>query len=115
MGKMTWFEHWIKRLCKHESHSRFALAFLGIPFALFILKQRKKYKKDPEAEASIYSGAQYVAAIGRNQFGFETRATKSFEHALSVLLGNEIMSHVFNLILIISEQSKLEMMTKGFL
>jgi hypothetical protein len=49
--KMTWFEHWIKRLCKHESHSRFALAFLGIPLALFIMKQRKKYKKDPEPEA----------------------------------------------------------------
>ena len=49
--KMTWFEHWIKRMCKHEAHSRFALAFLGIPFFLFIMKQRKKYKKDPEPEA----------------------------------------------------------------
>lgn len=44
----------------------------------------------------MFSGSQYVASIGRNQFGFETRATKSFEHVMGVMLGNEIMNHILN-------------------
>jgi hypothetical protein len=44
----------------------------------------------------LFSGAQYVANIGRNTFGFETRAGKSFEHVLSSVLGQEIMTHILN-------------------
>ena len=38
----------------------------------------------------------YIASIGRNQYGFETRVTKSFEHSLSVLLGKDILGHIFS-------------------
>lgn len=47
---MTWFEHWIKRLCKHEAYARFSLAFFGVPFIVFLNKSRKRFKKDPEPE-----------------------------------------------------------------
>jgi hypothetical protein len=38
----------------------------------------------------------YVATIGRNQYGYESRVTKSFEHSLSVLFGKEILGHIFS-------------------
>jgi hypothetical protein len=44
----------------------------------------------------LFTGAQYVANIGRNPFGFETRVGKSFEHVISVALGGEIMTHILN-------------------
>lgn len=44
----------------------------------------------------MYSGAEYVATLGRNSYGFESRAAKSFEHAISVVLGGEIMTHILN-------------------
>lgn len=43
-----------------------------------------------------FTGAMYIATIGRNQYGYETRVTKSFEHSLSVLLGKEILGHIFS-------------------
>ena len=43
-----------------------------------------------------FTGAMYIASIGRNQYGYETRVTKSFEHSLSVLLGKEILGHIFS-------------------
>ena len=45
---------------------------------------------------AYFSGAQFVAAIGRNQYGYETRVTKSFEHSLSILLGKEILGHTLS-------------------
>ncbi len=51
--KMTWFEHWIKRICKHEAYARFSLAFLGIPLFVFLNKSRKRFQKDPEPEPGI--------------------------------------------------------------
>ncbi len=61
-----------------------------------IFKARKRRTRYLWINIDIYSGPQYVAAIGRNQYGFETRASKSFEHLLSVLLGREIFSHILN-------------------
>jgi len=48
--KMTWFEHWVKRICKHEAHARFALAFIGVPLFFFLNKCRNRFMKDPEPE-----------------------------------------------------------------
>ena len=37
-----------------------------------------------------------MASIGRNQYGFETRASRSFEHIISIVLGSEILGHILN-------------------
>lgn len=95
--RFLWTEHWLRRLCKHEAYHRFLLAFVGLPFMAWVLKTRGRFRPlGNTEEESFYSGAQYVASIGRNQFGFETRATKSFEHAMSVILGKDILGHILS-------------------
>jgi hypothetical protein len=44
----------------------------------------------------LYTGPEYIGALGRNPYGYETRVGKSFEHVISVLLGGEIMTHILN-------------------
>lgn len=94
--RSLWLEHILKRFTKHEAHTRFFLFFVVGPFLFFLNKSKKRFSKDPEPEPFLYSGPQYVATIGRNQMGFETRAAKSFEHVMSIILGNEIMNHILN-------------------
>ncbi len=94
--RSLWLEHWLKRITKHEAHTRFFIFFCIIPFFAYINKSRKRFMKDPDPEEILYSGPQYVATIGRNQMGFETRAAKTFEHVMSIILGEEIMGHILN-------------------
>jgi hypothetical protein len=63
---------------------------------MFLNKSKKRFSNVPEKEEVLFSGPQYVAAIGRNKTGFETRAAKTFEHIMSIVLGEEIMSHILN-------------------
>ena len=94
--RSLWLEHWLKRFTKHEAHTRFFLFFVVVPFLAFLNKSKKRFTKDAEPEEVLYSGPQYVATIGRNQTGFETRAAKTFEHVMSIILGGEIMGHILN-------------------
>lgn len=94
--RMMWFEHWVKRMVQHEFYMRIFGAWITIPFLFWAFKTYKRFKPLKEEDETIFSGAQYVASIGRNQFGFETRATKSFEHTLAVLLGSEILGHILS-------------------
>lgn len=94
--RSLWLEHWLKRFCKHEAHMRFLIFFAIFPLASFLNKSRKRFLTPPEKEEVLYSGPQYVAAIGRNKTGFETRAAKTFEHVMSIVLGEEIMGHILN-------------------
>jgi hypothetical protein len=74
--KTTFIEHIGRRLFKHDAYLRFFGAICFIPFFFFLNKQRNKYKALPEPESSPYSNAQLIANIGRNPYGFETRANK---------------------------------------
>lgn len=94
--RTVFLEHWIKRFCKHEAFSRLFLLTVGLPVAAYLNGLNKRFKAPAPKEQSLYSGAQFVATIGRNHYGFETRATKSFEHVLGVLLGKEILGHILN-------------------
>lgn len=94
--RTAWLEHWLKRLCKHEGHYRPIAAVIGFPFVAWCFKTWKRFSPLPEPEDTIYSSSQYIASIGRNQFGFETRAAKSFEHVISVVLGSEILGHILS-------------------
>ena len=94
--RTIWLEHWIKRMCKHEAYSRYIGMFIVVPMWLWIFSTYKRFKPLPKPEESLYSGAQFVASIGRNQFGYETRAAKSFEHAMGVVLGKEILGHILS-------------------
>lgn len=95
---MSWPVHFVKRVCKHDFHFRAFNMFFGLPFFLFLLNQRKKFKpKKEEKKENYYGYAQYVANIGRNHYGFETRVTKSFEHTLSAVVGDEVLNHILNM------------------
>lgn len=90
-----YFEHWLRRLCKHEAFSRTFVWFVMIPFWIYVYKTFKRFRPvSNNEEESLFSGAQFVSVIGRNHYGFESRASKSFEHALGVLLGKEILGHI---------------------
>lgn len=95
--RVTFVEHWFKRMAKLEGNQHFMFAVLMVPFYVYLYKTYKRFQlpKDKEEEP-IFTTAQYIASLGRNQYGFETRATKSFEHAFSVLLGSEILGHILN-------------------
>jgi hypothetical protein len=94
--RSLWLEHWLKRFTKHEAHTRFFLFFCVVPMLAFLSNSRKRFQKEADKEPNLYSGSQYVATIGRNQTGFETRAAKTFEHVMSIVLGEEIMGHILN-------------------
>jgi len=94
--RSLWLEHILRRMTKHEAHTRFFLFFVVGPMLFWLNKTKKRFAAEPEPEPFLYSGPQYVAAIGRNQMGFESSAAKSFEHVMSIILGNEIMSHILN-------------------
>lgn len=92
--RTSFLEHIGRRLFKHEAYLRFFGAFCFFPFIAFLLKQRSKYKKQKEAQPSIYSASQLVANIGRNNWGYETRPNSSFEKTISVLIGGDLMNHI---------------------
>jgi hypothetical protein len=92
--KTTYLEHIGRRLFKHESNLRFFGAVCFWPFLFFLIKQKGKYKQPKEEEPIIYSAAHTIANIGRNNYGFETRANNSFEMGMSVLVGGELLSHI---------------------
>ena len=94
--RTTFIEHIARRLFKHEAYLRFFGAFCFIPFLFFLWKQRSKYRQPQQPEPSIYSTAQLIANIGRNTYGFETRANRSFEQALSVVVGGDLMNHILS-------------------
>ncbi len=94
--RMIWFDHWLNRMSKHEGHARFFSAIVILPFLAWSFKTYKRFTPLKEQEEQIFSNSQYIANIGRNQFGFETRATKSFEHAIAVILGGEILGHILS-------------------
>jgi hypothetical protein len=94
--RTTFIEHVARRLFKHEAYLRFFGAFCFIPFLFFLWKQRSKYRQTKQPEPSIYSTAQLIANIGRNTYGFETRANRSFEQALSVVVGGDLMNHILS-------------------
>lgn len=96
-ARTIWVEHWVRRFCKHEAYSRYAFTYILTPFFLYLYSQYKRFKPLPKPEESVFSGAQYVANIGRNQYGYETRATRSFEHMASVVFGAEIMTHILDI------------------
>jgi hypothetical protein len=84
-------------MTKHEAYSRYMGMFIAVPFLAWAHKTYKRFRPLSNTEdESVYSGAQYIAAIGRNQYGFETRAAKSFEHVLSIVLGGEILGHILS-------------------
>lgn len=95
--RTIWLEHWLKRICKHEMYSRPFIYLVVIPFYAYLYKTYKRFQPPKKPGQEIFSGAQYVAAIGRNHYGFETRATQSFEHAISALLGKNILSHILSM------------------
>ncbi len=94
--RTTFTEHIMRRFFKHESYLRFFSAFCIAPFIFFLVKQRSKYKVLPEPEEPAYSTPQLIANIGRNHFGFETRANRSFEQVMSVVVGGSLLSHILN-------------------
>ena len=67
-----------------------------IPFFFWLFKTFKRFSAAKEEDKTIYNNNQYVATIGRNHYGFESRATKSFEHVISVLLGSDILGHILS-------------------
>lgn len=95
--RTVWMEYWIRRFCKHEAYSRTFMGYVVMPFFLYMYTSYKRFQPLKAQDESIYSGSQYVASIGRNHYGFETRAAKSFEHAMSVALGSEILTHILSL------------------
>ena len=95
--RTIWMEYWIRRFCKHEAYSRPFLYAVVTPAFAYIYSTYKRFQPLKTEEASIYSGSQYVASLGRNHYGFETRAAKSFEHAMSVALGSDILTHILAL------------------
>ena len=94
--RVPYFYYWYRRLTKHEAIARYMGATVFLPFLVWLNSQKKRFAALPKEEESLYSGAQYVATIGRNQYGFETRAAKSFEHGLSTVLGVEIFGHILS-------------------
>lgn len=94
--RTSYIEHWLRRMGKHEAHARTFASFVLLPFAFWLFKTFKRFRPVKEEEEMIYNSDQYVASIGRNPYGFETRATKSFESAIGVLLGKEILNHILS-------------------
>jgi len=95
--RSVWFNHWLYRMTKHEAHARFFGYMCILPFFSFAFKTINRFRpKVIKEEESLYSSAQFIATISRNQYGFETRASKSFEHAIGVLLGKNMMSHILS-------------------
>lgn len=94
--RTTFIEHIARRFFKHEAYLRFFGAMCFVPFIVFCFKQRSKYKKLKEPEQSIYSTPQLIANIGRNHFGFETRANRSFEQVLAIVVGGDLLNHILN-------------------
>jgi len=95
--RTVWLEHWLKRFCKHEAYSRSFIIFCIFPLYGYLFSTYKRFQPLKKSGTEYFSGAQYVANIGRNHYGFETRATKSFEHAMSTLLGRDILSHILSM------------------
>lgn len=93
--RTVWLEHWVRRFCRHEAYSRAFGYLIVLPMFLYLYKTYNRFKPEKKKDdTSIYSGAQFVAALGRNQYGFESRVSKSFEHSIGVIMGKEIMSHI---------------------
>lgn len=94
--KYVYFDHWLRRFTKTEGAFRFVGAYLFLPFLFWAYKTYKRFGIPPKEEESLYSEVQQVANLSRNPYGFETRAAKSFEHMLGILLGKEIMGHILS-------------------
>jgi len=94
--RTTFIEHIARRLFKHEAYVRFFGAFCFVPFIFFLFKQKGKYKALKEAEPSIYSTPMLVASTGRNAYGFETRANRSFEQGISTVVGGDLLNHILS-------------------
>ena len=91
-----WIDHWIRRMTKHECFNQIFWPMVILPFIAYAFKIRKRFKTLPEQEETVFSGSQFVAFIGRNHWGYETRASKSFESAINTLMGKDIISHITN-------------------
>lgn len=94
--RTSYIEHWLRRMGKHESNARLFASFVLIPLFAWLYKTFKRFKPLKPEEEAFYNEDQYVATIGRNQYGYETRAAKSFEHVLSIVLGKEILNHILS-------------------
>lgn len=92
--RVTLFDHWVRRMCKHEAFTRYFMVAVWAPFVFFLYKQKKKFSPLPPKEESYYEVPQIVANIGRNAYGYETRAGKSFEHIMSVIMGGDLLNHI---------------------
>ena len=95
--RTTFIEHFARRLFKHEAYVRFFGAFCVLPFVFFLYKQYSKYRLPKNLDQVVYSTPQLIANIGRNNYGYETRTTKSFEMTLSVLLGGDLLNHILSM------------------
>lgn len=89
-------DYWIQRFFKHEAHSRLFYAAIGVPCLAWLVSVKGRFAGSKKEEQEYYSGAQFVASIGRNSYGFETRAPKTFEHCIGVLLGKEVLGHILS-------------------
>jgi hypothetical protein len=90
--RATFFEHILRRICKHDVNMRAFFGFVLFPFFAFLWKQKKRFTKQNNDELSVTS-AQLIANTGRNKYGFESRGTKSFEHSLGILISKNVLSH----------------------
>lgn len=91
--RSTFFEHIIRRICGHDIHMRFFMVFCMLPLFGYLLKQRKRFTYKKVDEDISLSSAQLVANAGRNKYGFESRGTKSFEHAMGILISKSVFSN----------------------
>jgi hypothetical protein len=52
--KILWLEYALRRMFKHEAHTRYFLVFVGIPLFFWMLNTKKRFAKPVQPEPGKY-------------------------------------------------------------